>query len=486
MQRCGQNAYVKARPPQSRRPEERGPRGKRGAGRSGGAGPDRPVSPRPRGLGRACAAAPPRPWPAPPARRGRASPGALFPRCFPRRGLVSVAPRPPAAMERTRAEVDATLQTAKLDAAELLPAAHCLRFGPAAAGDVCLLELEPALCGRLQAGRSLVIRGDKDEQAVLCSEDKTYDLKVADTSNMLLFIPGCKIPEQLKMEETHGNIIHTEIFGFSNNYWELRRCRPKLKKLKKLLMENTYEGPDSEKEKDSSHSKYTTEDLLDQIQASEEEIMTQLQVLNACEIGGYWRILEFDYEMKLLNHITQLVDSESWSFSKVPLNTCLQELGPLEPEEMIEHCLKCYGKKYTEEGEVYFELSADKICRATAQMLLQNAVKFNLAEFQEVWQQSVPEGMTTRLDQLKGLALVDRQSRPEIIFLLKAEDLPEGDQERFNSLFSLREKWTEEDIAPYIQDLCGEKQTIGALLTKYARSSMQNGVKVYNSRRPIS
>lgn len=60
---------------------------------------------------------------------------------------------------------------------------------------------------------SLVIRGDKDEQAVLCSEDKTYDLKVADTSNMLLFIPGCKIPEQLKMEETHCNIIHTEVLS---------------------------------------------------------------------------------------------------------------------------------------------------------------------------------------------------------------------------------------------------------------------------------
>ncbi|XP_035133372.3 sister chromatid cohesion protein DCC1 isoform X2 [Callithrix jacchus] len=332
----------------------------------------------------------------------------------------------------------------------------------------------------------LVIRGDKDEQAVLCSKDKTYDLKIADTSNMLLFIPGCKTPDQLKKEEAHCNIIHTEIFGFSNNYWELRRCRPKLKKLKKLLMENPYEGPDSQREKDSHCSKYTTEDLLDQIQASEEEIMTQLQVLNACEIGGYWRILEFDYEMKLLNHVTQLVDSESWSFRKVPLNTCLQELGPLEPEEMIEHCLKCYGKKYVDEGEVYFELDADKICRATAHMLLQNAVKFNLAEFQEVWQQSVPEGMITSLDQLKGLALVDRHSRPEIIFLLKVDDLPEDNQGRFNSLFSLREKWTEEDIAPYIEDLCGEKQTIGALLTKYSRSSMQHGVKVYNSRRPIS
>jgi sister chromatid cohesion protein DCC1 len=50
-------------------------------------------------------------------------------------------------------------------------------------------------------------------------------------------------------------------------------------------------------------------------------------------------------------------------------------------------------------------LNADKICRATAQMLLQNAVKFNLAEFQEVWQQSVPEGMITRLDQLKVIPI---------------------------------------------------------------------------------
>lgn len=36
------------------------------------------------------------------------------------------------------------------------------------------------------------------------------------------------------------------------------------------------------------------------------------------------------------------------------------------------------------------------------------------------------------------------------------------------------------------RDLCGEKQTTGALLTKYARSSMQNGIKVFNSRRPVA
>nr|XP_025034473.1 sister chromatid cohesion protein DCC1 isoform X1 [Pelodiscus sinensis] len=331
----------------------------------------------------------------------------------------------------------------------------------------------------------LVIRGEKAEQAVLCSKDKTYDMKIADTSNMLLFIPDCKTPEQLLADQALCNIIHTQIAGFSNNYWELRRCRPKLKKLRKLLMENPYEGPDREREKAVTDSKYTMEDLLDLIQASEEEILHQLKVINACKIEGYWRVLEFDYEMKLLNHVTQLIDSESWSFSKVPLSICLQELGPLEPKEMIQHILLSYGMKHTDKDEVYFEMNADKICTATAQMLLQNAVKFNLSEFQEVWQQSVPEGLITRLDQLKGLALLDRNSRPETIFLLKVEDLPEDNQERFNRLFTIREKWTEADIAPYIQDLCAEKQTVAALLTKYARSSVQNGVKVYNSRRPI-
>ncbi|XP_060099252.1 sister chromatid cohesion protein DCC1 [Heteronotia binoei] len=387
---------------------------------------------------------------------------------------------------RNREEVEATLQVAKLDPAELLPAAQCLSFSAQAdAADCFLLQLEPELCADLEAGRSLIIRGDKDEHAVLCSKDKTYDMKVADTSNMLLFIPTCETPEQLGADQP-PSVIYTQIAGFSNNYWEVRRCRPKLKKLKKLLMENPYEGPDEEKEKTLTNPKYTTDDLLDQIQASEEEIMQQLEVLKACEVEGYWRILDFDYEMKLLNHVTQLIYTESWTFSKVPLSICLQELEPLEPKEMIEHILRSYGRQIIDEGEIFFEMNEEKICRATALMLLQNAVKFSLSEFQEVWQQSVPDGLTTRLDQLKGLALVDRSSRPETIFLLNVEDLPEDSQERFNSLFTIREKWTEADIAPYIQDLCSAKQTIGALLTKYARSSTQNGIKVYNSRRPIS
>ncbi|XP_063070755.1 sister chromatid cohesion protein DCC1 [Engraulis encrasicolus] len=390
---------------------------------------------------------------------------------------------------RTLEEVQATLEIAKLKPEDLQSVTHCLSFGEnVSSADYCLMELDETLCKHIEAGKSLVIRGDKNEHAILCSDDKTYDLKIADTSNLLLFVPGCKTADQMKDEPKDSQLVHAEVWGFSSCYWELKLQRPKLKKLKKLLMEQPYEGPPlrTEEQPREPEQLYTSAELLERIQASEEELFSSLQKINACEIDGFWRMLDFSYEMKVLGHITQLVDSESWSLTEVPLSTCLQELGCLEPTDMIEHCLNCYGRRYTtDDGEVHFSLDEAKICRATAQMILQNAVKFSLAEFQEVWQQSVPDGMKTTLDQLRGLALVDRSTATHTISLLRVEDLPEDTLERFNCLFSMREKWTEADIAPYIEDLCGEKQTTGALLTKYARSSLQNGAKVYNSRRPV-
>lgn len=36
----------------------------------------------------------------------------------------------------------------------------------------------------------VVIRGDPNEEAVLCTEDKTFELRSADTSNALLIAPS--------------------------------------------------------------------------------------------------------------------------------------------------------------------------------------------------------------------------------------------------------------------------------------------------------
>ena len=61
---------------------------------------------------------------------------------------------------------------------------------------------------------SLVIRGDQDERAVLCSEDKTYDLKIADTSNLLLLVPGCLTPDQLTTDnQASSQLVHAQVGG---------------------------------------------------------------------------------------------------------------------------------------------------------------------------------------------------------------------------------------------------------------------------------
>lgn len=56
-----------------------------------------------------------------------------------------------------------------------------------------------------------MIRGEKNEHAVICSKDKTYDMKIADTSNMLLFIPSGETPQQLLAAKATTNILHPEV-----------------------------------------------------------------------------------------------------------------------------------------------------------------------------------------------------------------------------------------------------------------------------------
>ncbi|CAJ0951968.1 unnamed protein product [Ranitomeya imitator] len=73
------------------------------------------------------------------------------------------------------------------------------------------MEQDEALCAEIEAGGSLVIRGDKGDHAVLCSQKKTYDLKIADTSNLLLFIPEGKTPDLLPNDQLPLSIASCEV-----------------------------------------------------------------------------------------------------------------------------------------------------------------------------------------------------------------------------------------------------------------------------------
>nr|CAD7577238.1 unnamed protein product [Timema californicum] len=60
-------------------------------------------------------------------------------------------------------------------------------------------------------------------------------------------------------------------------------------------------------------------------------------------------------------------------------------------------------------------------------------------------------GMKTSLQHLSGIALMDTSCKPEVIWYFDEMELPEDLKERFRVLFQTREKWTLDEIRPYVQ-----------------------------------
>ena len=71
----------------------------------------------------------------------------------------------------------------------------------------------------------------------------------------------------------------------TNTYFEMGPAKPKLERLKYLLELNLYCGR-TEDEIDKSYKKYTVDDFLDVIQASEDEIYKYLNYIEAFNIDG--------------------------------------------------------------------------------------------------------------------------------------------------------------------------------------------------------
>lgn len=377
------------------------------------------------------------------------------------------------------------IDVARLDASDLLPVVQAVCVGKQLCDDVKLLEINPELLGKVNEGQMLTIRGEPGETAVVCTESSTFELKEAETSNALLLFQDMVYPEEYQSNkgEQEQSVFPREIIGIFHTYFELRLCAPRLKKLREVLMECPYRGKEYE---ENNCKKYTYGNLLDCIQASKDELSSALEEIQACEIEGFWRILDFDYHFRVFSHIVDLIDSESIPTNKIPKQMIIETLKELEPCEIIEQCFHWYTELASDgNGEQYYALKEDAICRFYAEFLLRTAGKFHLQEFLDSWQKSIPEGMTSSLSQLQGLALIDLSSRPESITYFPSWDLPENINERFNTLFKKRTKWTYEEICPYIKDLAVGGQKVNTLLTKFARASVSNGVKVYSSKWPV-
>jgi len=390
----------------------------------------------------------------------------------------------PVQESRSLKDIHSILEFAKLETSEYKPEVQCVYFSDHLENDsLRLLELDQPVLDAILNGERVSVRGDKNDHAVLVTDTLTYELRDAETSNSMLLLPQLAFGSDLA-SEGDPTVLETHVGSVIYNYFEIRPIKPRLKKLQMLLEENPYRGKECEGDEMDTGKKYTLEELQTRVQASNKHIVQGLKKLNGCHIAGFWRVLDFEFFSSVIFHVLQLCEEQDWLQEGVDVSQCCLTLGELFPVEIIQLVINCLTKD-SEEGETKDRkvLCEDKVCRHFAENCLRNSGKFNLSDFLQSWQQSVPEGMNTSLSQIQGMALIDRSNQPEVIWYYCVDDLPDLVAERFEALFEERQKWSLEEITPYIIDLTNEKTGVGALLTKFARASLQQGIKMYSSRK---
>jgi len=379
-------------------------------------------------------------------------------------------------------DADIIAEKAKLEIADLLPKAQTLYFSEnchSNKSQITLLEADQHVLQHVTQGGSLVIRGDAADAAVLCTSDRTYELREAETSNSLLVLDSLSWPEEMERAAAR-HVTGRQVTGTFFTYLELRQCRPRVRRLRQLLAADPYRG---RLEPGLGYSLHQLEDL---VQASAAELTTALDYCHALQLEGQYRALECEYQFHVFSLITKYMEENSWAADRVLRDVTLRTLADLEPRAVLEFTFSRYlqptGEQLEGTGEQLHMFREEAVARLFAELLLRSMGTFNLADFLASWQQSVPEGVTTSLEQLRGLAVVNREVSPEVVVRLSDLDLPEEVNGRFQALFAVKQLWAPEEMQPYVEDLTSPTLKIGSLLAKHTRLSTRNGVKMHGPK----
>lgn len=127
----------------------------------------------------------------------------------------------------------------------------------------------------------------------------------------------------------------------------------------------------------------------------------------------------------------------------------VQSLDGIVPEMIVSQLFDHYTSIINDTGK--YEYNQELVAKIVAINILQNGMKFQIEEFMTTWQDALPDGMKIQEQYLSGIGIVDRESNPPCVRSLMEEDLPTSILERLKVLFKTKDRWSLEQIAPYIE-----------------------------------
>ncbi|XP_029673168.1 sister chromatid cohesion protein DCC1 isoform X2 [Formica exsecta] len=379
---------------------------------------------------------------------------------------------------RTEEDVRQILELATIKESDLNSTTQCLYpMQDHKIDDLILLEVDKHIWEALNEGDTVSFRGNKHDDAILCTETRTYEIKEAEISNSWLLIPNLKLSKATSAEEvTERTVERRNIKKIFTSYYEVKETKPNLANLSILLNSSSFNGLENESMIDR-RTLYSWERLQSELQTSDCELKQALADFLIADID----------EARSLNFMLDYFGEQTWELDEVNKEDtfeCLKEL-------IYEPVFNVIFKKYTEistktksDNSPLYKYDERKCCATIAKILLAASPVTEYKEFMETWNIGTPEKMYPKEEYLCGSALVmysTSKNQREIVSCPEA-DLPNNIHDRLNELFQIKAKWTVEEITPYIIRFTKGTMNVNALLTKYARCSTKNGLKYYGSK----
>lgn len=336
-------------------------------------------------------------------------------------------------------------------------------------------------------------------------QKSVVDVRNAEQSNSLLVVPNLlsaqatsvgplskpigdninkSLDKSLEDDESESQVSvanhevqHKNILKIFYDYLECRQINPRVKKVQDLLHLTLYTGHENEHSIDR-RSLFTRRQLFDTAQCSSGEFEELLIKIRCMKIDGFMRLLDYTYEYRVVTLMLSLINENCWDLDAIDRDVTITSLDGIVPDEITQATFDFYTEKVPETGKHRF--NEHLVCRIIAQNVLQEGLKFHLDEFLETCQSALPEGLNMSENYIGGIGIVDHDPQQPSVRGLFEENMPITLHERLRVLFKAKNKWTLQQITPYVTLFTTPQLTITSLLAKHVRSVVdENGTRLY-------
>ncbi|KAJ9050660.1 Ctf8p and Ctf18p associating protein [Entomophthora muscae] len=313
----------------------------------------------------------------------------------------------------------------------------------------------------------LYIKGRPNDEAVLCSEDRTYALKSAQTSNSLLISKISKGPG------LHYNKL--EVIHSLKSTIETARISPRLHRVKEVLLPSLYKGTTEKYLQKDKIKFYALQELQAEVQASDLELSDMLQRLRVLTLDGVLRLVDLDYMYEIVCLILECAEAFSFPLEEMDLNLLLEKLSDHEiAPPLISHCLYSVSELLS---NGCCKLIESEVSRVLGEKILKSLTEpTTVWDFLERWSKDLPASYQPSMDHLQGLYYLDEDnvldmSDNNYVHYFSAIDLSFEPKLRFKEIFNQKPRWTPSEIAPFVIDLIPSRdpKELNGFLLRFCR-----------------